>query len=253
MVELTVDAIPSKDSLREYAGEDTRDQFPFAVVLWYLKTNLRFCTGSLLNYNWVLTSADCVENQTPRGIAIKYGDYTTRESTKIAKVNQVFIHPSFCRAHGLNDIALLFTEKVNGISTYGKLLALDYKALFGLPVTYAGFGRISKEHSDILDEQLLPLQVGRGVVIPCESSEFKYGALCIAPRCKEVQQKSRSEEAGGPLLYRGRIVGVETSVMTKRNLANRAIITHFVTRILRWGSNAECNEATHTIVSPTLT
>ncbi|XP_061719917.1 chymotrypsin-2-like [Cydia pomonella] len=225
MVEFTVGAIRSKNDLRVYAGEDdTKGQFSFAVILIYVKNNLRFCTGNLLDFSWVLTSAHCVETRTPLDMSIKYGDFTMLETNKIAKVFQIFLHPSFSHVHGFNDIALIFNEKINGLP-FGKLLALDYKTLFGLPVRYAGFGRITKDlrptsHLDILEEQLIPLQVGRGVVIPCESYEsFKYSTLCIAPRCTKDHQQARSGDAGGPLMYRGWIIGIERSILTKDNLA----------------------------------
>ncbi|XP_063540084.1 chymotrypsin-2-like [Cydia strobilella] len=225
MVELAVGEIPSENSLRVYDGEDdTRGRFSFAVILLHSSNNLRFCTGSLLDMNWVLTSGHCVENRTPLDMTIKYGDFTIYETNKIARVYQIFIQPSFSHVHGINDIALVFIEKING-KTYGKLLALDYKTLFGLPVRYAGFGRISKDlrpssRLEIMEEQLHPLQVGRGVVIPCESYEsFKYSTLCIAPRCKKDQQQARSGDAGGPLMYRGWIVGVQRNIITKYDLA----------------------------------
>ncbi|XP_047995779.1 chymotrypsin-2-like [Leguminivora glycinivorella] len=224
MAEFVVARIPSKGSLRVYEGEhDVESEFGFTVSLQYTKNKLRFCTGSLLDNNWVITTGHCVENRTPYDMTIRYGDFTLLETDKVAKVFRIIIHPNYSHIHGFNDIAMLMTERIPGKPSVS-ILALDYKTLFGLPVTFAGFGRTSlelrpKTHDQLLEEQQIPLQVGKGVVIPCQSYEsFKYSALCVAPRCRSRQQ-ARSGDAGGPLLYKGRIIGIQRSILTKHNLS----------------------------------
>ncbi|XP_047995781.1 chymotrypsin-2-like [Leguminivora glycinivorella] len=231
MAEFVVAKIQSKGNLRVYAGEDDLDnEFEFAVSLQFLENNLRFCTGNLLDNNWVLTTGHCVKNRTPYDMAIRYGDFTQFETNKIAKVFQIIIHPNFAHIHGFNDIAMIMTDRISG-KPFAKLLALDYKTLFGLPVTFGGFGRTSEQlrpetRHQILEEQQHPLKVGKGLVIPCESYEhFKFSTLCVAPRC-EIAQQGRSGDAGGPLLYIGRLVGIQRSIVVKRRI--RLPITQYI-------------------------
>merc|ERR1712215_58023 len=97
-------------SSRVVNGQNARaHSWPWQISL---RINGRhICGGSLINANWVVTAAHCVErNPSPRGYTVVVGAHTLFGSTHYQKthtLSRVVMHQGFSMRHFRNDLALL--------------------------------------------------------------------------------------------------------------------------------------------------
>ncbi|XP_063537470.1 serine protease 1-like [Cydia strobilella] len=224
-----------RQPLRVHKGmTDVHNEFSFAV---HMQTDQgqRSCTGSLIALNWVLTAAHCINDEQ---FVIRYANFTIRKGrVRVAKVLKIIVHPAFAFTedfhHLYNDIALIKTTFIYN-KTIGRLSAIDYKALTGLPVKYAGFGATSKaSYEYVIEDQYMPLQVGEAVVVIRPYNDLQGPCLVIAPKCSNREQGIRGGDSGGPLIYDGSIVGVAMSSTIHDNIAHYAAVSTY----LQWIHN----------------
>jgi secreted trypsin-like serine protease len=70
--------------------EATASRFPYAAAIYKLTPSGNyFCTGSFMNYQWILTAGQCVDG---------YNNNSTQQSTLILTFQRNFIHNSFGNA-----------------------------------------------------------------------------------------------------------------------------------------------------------
>jgi len=85
--------------------ESTSQSYPWMVSL---KSNgQHFCGASLIDKQWVMTAAHCVEQETAGGVSVVVGEYNTEQADigeQSRQVSQIIIHPQYGDD---NDIALL--------------------------------------------------------------------------------------------------------------------------------------------------
>merc|ERR1711894_626198 len=89
----------------------TRGQWPWQVSLRNA-ANRHFCGGVIINSNWVLTAAHCVDGNSAGGLRVVVGEHDTRESNNANRqtymVTQIVSHPEYdFWAQFDADIALL--------------------------------------------------------------------------------------------------------------------------------------------------
>ncbi|XP_047999876.1 mast cell protease 1A-like [Leguminivora glycinivorella] len=210
MIVVNLNEARGHSPLRVYKGRpDLRNEFPF-VVLFQLKKPpyFRSCTGSLISETLVLTAEHCLSPVHIRTNIVRYGEFTLpgNETKLYSEILKVFLP----KAETI-DIGIALVQKIS--KPRAKLLAIDYKTLYGLPAKYAGFGRtLSDIYGTSLEERYrmssVPLQVGEGMIVPCPKSVIPSYRVCVVSKCSDRWQATRQGDSGGPLVYNGDIVGV---------------------------------------------
>eukprot|EP00112_Aurelia_sp_Birch-Aquarium-sp1_P017384 Seg402.2 transcript_id=Seg402.2/GoldUCD/mRNA.D3Y31 product=Ovochymase-1 protein_id=Seg402.2/GoldUCD/D3Y31 len=105
--------VPSFQSSRVIGGYDARPgAWPWQVALYY---NGGFhCGGSLVNANWLVTAAHCVERTNPRGFEIVLGEHNrnvNEGSEQRFKAKRAFTHPKYNKQPLDSDIALIKLDR----------------------------------------------------------------------------------------------------------------------------------------------
>lgn len=115
-------ALPSKiGKPRIIGGGDVKPyQFAYQVSLRHVPHNTHFCSGVIVNNDWILTTARCVVGLHKTDVHIWYGSRRLSGPAKVTKVSQIIFHPAYHSKYMENDMALMKTE--SKIEFDGKLV-----------------------------------------------------------------------------------------------------------------------------------
>jgi trypsin len=85
------------------------NEFPWQISMrtW---SNFHYCGGSIINEQWVLTAAHCVEGDIPAQVQIVAGDHTRNEinsARQVFTVDGLFMHPDYDDRELTGDAALV--------------------------------------------------------------------------------------------------------------------------------------------------
>ncbi|KAI5633207.1 trypsin domain-containing protein [Phthorimaea operculella] len=211
---------PQRRDRRVQFGKDvTNAKYPYIVAIGSACGEpQRICTGTLIAPGWVLTAGHCIDKERLKYWKVYYGDLTKFPNTTYAQIiKDGYVAPNYNfksletakRKQYIsvrNDVGLLMIEEIPD-PKFGKLSLTDYWSLIGYPVRHVGAGRFNI--SDEIAYNTSPLKEGEAVVVKCGSAPAPSAPnLCLRPKCSNSHQKSLQGDAGGPVLYKGRIVGV---------------------------------------------
>lgn len=90
-------------------GTKTTEQYPWMASLQ--RAGQHSCGGSLIDQEWVLTAAHCVQDASPTDLGLRIGspDHTTGGTT--AGVSEIVVHPDYSTKKPNGDIALLKLDR----------------------------------------------------------------------------------------------------------------------------------------------
>ncbi|CAH1369791.1 hypothetical protein MTP99_011199 [Tenebrio molitor] len=131
-------------------------QFPFAAAIYVRKDDgTYFCGGTLINNQWVLTSAHCVQNAVSFTIQLGSNTLQGNDTNRIVlSTNEYVLNPDFNPETLQNDIGLVkFRMPVEYTDYVTQIYAMPTFSLQnGATAVAIGWGQTSDEESSLSNE-----------------------------------------------------------------------------------------------------
>ena len=174
-------------STRIIGGNEVADKstYPWIVSIKTANTENHFCGGSLIDQQWVLTAAHCMEDVTANNIVATIGEYdlSSYPETTATSIDKIIIHPAYDADYSDNDIALikLSTPVTNTtIATLSSLETSEFTDVDTIISTAIGWGSTAGYSSDEDDVDPIYPDILNAVSLPllstdtCESSLNRF-------------------------------------------------------------------------------
>nr|XP_033322626.1 chymotrypsin-1-like [Megalopta genalis] len=193
-------------------GEDAKlGEIPYQVSLQ--KSNSHFCGGSVLNTNYVLTAAHCVEGQIATAVKVVVGTINWQDQQNVHAVDKIIIHEGYNpRDSWRNDIALLKLKtplKLDKNIAAVRLPKENEAVAAKSPAIVSGWGRTSVGGPIPNILQKAKLQITDQTV--CKNAYKNIGSVYETHICANDPSTTRGAcngDSGGPLVVDGKIVGI---------------------------------------------
>lgn len=203
----------SAEKQGKISNGDEADIIEFPYLVSFQSANVQMCSGSILNENWILSTARCFFNKQLDDYSIEFGLTVVNlgggKSENRRFIKSVIIHEEFDE-EVLNDIGLVIPDHPIRNNYYGSFARLPMfgssKNLHGRPASMAGWGyinrnqrtnRLHKSHQKILsmDECVIANGEGRSPNANNICSMGNESVFCIG-------------DLGSPLVFNGLVVGL---------------------------------------------
>jgi chymotrypsin len=184
-------------------NEALEHSWPWQVSLRTTSTSFHFCGGSLINEEWVVTAAHCVDGDTPSGLKVTTGDHhKTQGSTNEADhaVSGIFMHEAYDGegAGFPNDIALLKLRDPVTMDSYRRPICLAEAGdeFLGSNCFITGWGRtVETGDENVLNELNVEVRSQSTCRSLWGSSYINNGHICVA----NGDTGACNGDSGGPL------------------------------------------------------
>lgn len=184
-------------------------EFPFMISL--RRNNGHSCGGTLLNEEWVLTAAHCLQN-TIEGYSVQYADTLLgRDSINVVGISQIIVHEGYNPSNQyINDIGVVrLTQPIeNPLHDFKVKLPIagTYFAT-GTPAVLSGWGLNATGGVVMTNLQKADLQVFSAH----DCNEIHRSTVHPTNICGGVPEGGKGQcsgDSGGPLLVDGVQVGI---------------------------------------------
>ncbi|XP_078052115.1 transmembrane protease serine 9-like [Augochlora pura] len=219
-------------------GEDAKlGEIPYQVSLQ--KSSGHFCGGSVLNTNYIITAAHCVEGQTPSVVKVVVGTINWQDPKNAHEVDKIIVHENYNPGDSWrNDIALL---KLKTPLKLGKNIAAvtvpkaNEPVAAKSPAVVSGWGRTSVGGPIPKTLQKAKLQITEQSV--CEKAYKYIGNVYETHICAHDPSEIRGAcgaDSGGPLVVGGKLVGVVSWSHTRCALPDYPTVYTRVSSYISW-------------------
>jgi len=173
--------------------------YPFIVSLRTGSGNSHFCGGTIIQKEFILTAAHCVEEATPDDVRVGAGD-NTRSKQTIHKVSAVYVHPKYDSSNIDYDVAVLKLAAPLELAHNIQIKDLDTtEPENDAIVNVAGWGTTSSGGST-LPTALREVTVN---IVARKTCQDNYGDDAITARmicAADAGKDSCQGDSGGPLV-----------------------------------------------------
>ena len=170
-----------------------------------------FCSGTLINKNWVVTAAHCLfplgKKLNKEELTVTVSDYDFSDNLEGVSVTEIVIHPDFNDVTLENDIALLKLSEPSNVphilmSNVSKTVITNNATIWG----WGSLDEVSLQLPDILqkaDTNILPnLQCS----LRLGTAFFGDSMLCATVDNANID--SCYGDSGGPIIVNNKLVGI---------------------------------------------
>ncbi|XP_049838182.1 mite allergen Der f 3-like [Schistocerca gregaria] len=187
-------------------------EFPHQVTL--RANGYHQCGASILNENWVLTAAHCVE--VPNTYDVLAGTNIVTEGGTKHNVTDIISHQDYDPSDSwINDIALLKVSPafpIDGITVAPVQLPDQGEQVpVGASITVIGWGNLWYLGLSTVELRKVDLLIVDQEECEAVWNDFGYAVhptqICAA-RFEDINYGTCNGDSGGPLLYEGKIVGL---------------------------------------------
>ncbi|EZA56168.1 trypsin-1 [Ooceraea biroi] len=196
-------------------GEDAKlGEIPYQVSLQDVGSNFHFCGGSVLNENYVITAAHCVQGRSPRGTQVIAGTIDLKEPKSTHEVEKIVIHENYQAGNSwLNDIALLKVKNPFIRSTnleYVPLPPKDQKVNANDVAIVSGWGRLWQGGPTTTRLQRVNIFIADQKYCREKYQGMGYNVYDtqVCAYDQAVMKGSCHGDSGGPLTVAGKLTGL---------------------------------------------
>ncbi|KAL6257051.1 hypothetical protein P5V15_011986 [Pogonomyrmex californicus] len=207
-------AVLQKLDPRIINGEDVNPgEIPYQISL-QSRNNVHFCGGSILNENFAITAAHCVEGKTPADMKIIAGTINLNRPYLTQAIKKIIRHKEYDPGNSyVNDIALLnvfVPFKPSNLIGFVTLPEQDEVVQEEVVARVSGFGRLSVEGPASKILQKATIYTAKQDYCRYKYREIIYNIYNthICAFDPAVHRGSCNGDSGGPLIVNGKLVGL---------------------------------------------
>lgn len=180
-----------------------RGSWPWQVQMFVF--NSHYCGGTLINHEWVVTAAHCVEgSSSPSRYSLGLGSYSkssTDSTQKNVRVDKVISHPRYDSRTIDYDIALMkLSEKVDFSDHVSPACLADFDFAEGTMCYTTGWGSVQGTgNANVLKQAYVPI-VGNQ---QCNARDYYNGEITDRMICAGYEAGGHDAcqgDSGGPLV-----------------------------------------------------
>ena len=183
-----------------------KSEIPWQVSL-QSRDGSHFCGGSLIDKEWVLTAAHCVENSAPEQLQVRIGiNDLNSKSGETRYISKVVAHAGYAQGQS-TDIAVLKLDKpvtnIQPVALADKSV-MDQSGIAGTNARVSGWGNTSTTGEDF-PNQLMKVEVPLVSNQVCNSAQAYGGQVQNTELCAGLAQGGKDScqgDSGGPLVIK---------------------------------------------------